>query len=295
LFDNKTTTKWFDHCSKLNSVGYYRGFINRRLFSIEHCSAEQLSNLWNTILNTIDQLTKLGYNFPYQIPREFDRNQSTLNLLHRFFTYNAMWYHDNAADSSILNPFDSEFILPNEMTYVEWLSIIDPINDSVHEIENETIPTDNKKLIANNLKITTVYSVPANRNPEDLDPWLPFTEEDQQHNYTYFDCELPLVVLDRSILGKCVLQSFYDDDDLNAKDCTGRLGSYVGFCIDLTDNRKKIYRSQEFKTWIDKHNRSIESLPLEFSIGYVDNYDDVMSWFTPTLSVKKLVFNQQDK
>jgi hypothetical protein len=293
LFDNNTTAKWFDHCSALNSVGYYGGFINSG-FTAKH-NKVQLSNFWNSILNAIDQLTKLGYNFPYQIPQEFDHSQSTLNLLHRFFTYNAMWYHDNKADSSILNPFDSKFILPNEMTYVDWLSIIDPINDSVHKIENATEPTDNKKLILNELKLITVYNSPNNRNPADLSPWLPFTEEDQQHNYTYFDSELPLVVLDRSILGKCVLQSFYDDDDLNARDCTGRVGSYGGFCIDLNHNRKKIYRSQEFKTWAEKHNRSVELLPLEFSIGHVVNYDDVMSWVTPSLSVKKLVFDRQDK
>jgi hypothetical protein len=291
LFDNKTAAKWFDHFSALSKLDYYKseiifGFPSHRV---------NVDSVWNVLSTAIDKLNSIGYTVPFTIPPKFNYSQSTLNLLHRFFTYNAIWYHDNKLDSSIVNPFDSKFILPSEMSYVEWLDIIDPINSSVHKLANVTIPTDNKKLLINKLKISNVYIAPNNRNPLDLSPWLPFTEEDQQHNYTYFDSELPLVVLDGSILGKCVLENFFDDDDLNAKDCTGRVGSYGGFFIDLNANRKKVYRSQEFKTWVEKHNRSVESLPLEFSIGHVINYDDVLNWFIPTLSVKKLVFNQQDK
>lgn len=291
LFNNKTIAKWFDHFGKLNLLDYYKSVV------INHTCQDPLTNNdseWNIILNTVEILKSIGYNFPYQLPDKFNYNQSTLNLLHRFFTYNAMWYHDNEADSSICNPFDSKFKLPNEMSYVEWLGIIDRINNSVHKIENSVTLSDNKKLIVNKFPITSVYSSPKNKLPTNLSPWLIFTEEDQQYNYTYNDSELPLVVLDNAILGKCVLQSFYDDDDLNAKDCTGRLGSYGGFFIDLNDNRKKIYRSQQFKTWVEKHNRSIDSLPLEFPIGYVINYTDVISWCSWDLIFKKLVFVDND-
>jgi hypothetical protein len=78
-----------------------------------------------------------------------------------------------------------------------------------------------------------------------------------------------LVLLDQSILGKCVLQSFIENDDPTQDDCTGRLGSFGGFFIDLNDNRKKIYKSTQFKDWIKSYNMT--NIPYEFPIGYVES------------------------
>ena len=80
-----------------------------------------------------------------------------------------------------------------------------------------------------------------------------------------------------------------EDDDLNAKDCTGRLGSYGGFYIDLDDNRKKIYRSEQFNNYLRKHGRSLNNTPLEFPIGYVRNYNEIVNWKNP-MKFKKLIF-----
>jgi hypothetical protein len=81
-----------------------------------------------------------------------------------------------------------------------------------------------------------------------------------------------MVILNESILGKSVLQSFSENDNPNAQDCTGRLGSYGGFIIELDDNRKNIYRSKEFISWAQSHNRVFNSLPLEFPIGYIPDF-----------------------
>jgi hypothetical protein len=59
------------------------------------------------------------------------------------------------------------------------------------------------------------------------DHLLVFDDIDLEQNYSFFNYnQSNLVVLDRSILGKCILQSFYDDDDPTAEDCTGAAGSF---------------------------------------------------------------------
>jgi hypothetical protein len=289
LFDNSVCTKWFNHFRPYSLEKYYGGGVISDLTQVVPQNNQQVETQWNFILNAIYELTKIGFTIPFQIPAVCDYNQSTLNLLHRFFTYNALWYWDSKSDSLILNPFDKNFKLPDDMSYEVWLGIIDPINSAVHLLD-KYMSTDNKKFCSVNMPISTVEIGHTHRSPTTLSPWLGFSKEEQQYNYTYLDYELPLVMLNPSILGKCVLQSFLEDDDLNAKDCTGRLGSYGGFYIDLNSNRKKIYQSSQFKNWIEKHNRSVDNLPLEFPIGYVKNYQDIVSWLGPKIYFKNLEF-----
>jgi hypothetical protein len=255
---------------------------------------------WNTILDALERLCKLGYKLPWQMPHDFDNKQSTLNVLHRFFTYNAMWFTDckNLPDprnidftptQKIPNPFDPNFDLPKKIDYTTWLELIDPINRSVHSLEEVTNLTDNKRFICEQLPLPVIHVRPAYALCNEEQSWLNFTEEEQQINYSYFDSDLPLVILDQSILGKSVMQSFAEDDDFTAKDCTGRLGSYGGFCIDLTDHRKQIYQSEPFKKWLTKHF-FVWGVPLEFPIGYVKNYQDVLQWIDKDLKFKKIEF-----
>jgi hypothetical protein len=290
LFDNPTVTKWFTYYQKFSVTNFYNAcpvyeFINHNVLD-----KKSVENHWNAILDTLDRLSDLGYQIPFRPLATFDYKQSTLNFLHRFFTYNAAWYWDNKTDATVLNPFDSNFKLPDEVSYADWLGLIDNINASVHQLENSTDLVNNKKFILDECPVPVIHVYSSTRIPTDTQPWLSFDHQDQQINYTYFDYDLPLVLLNKSILGKCVLQSFLEDDDLNAKDCTGRLGSFGGFFIDLNDNRKKIYQSKQFKNWIDKHQRDFTSLPLEFPIGYVKNYQDVLQWINKDLIFKKIVF-----
>ena len=81
-----------------------------------------------------------------------------------------------------------------------------------------------------------------------------------------------------------MLQSFEEYDDPNAKDCTGRIGSFGGFFIDTDNKLKDVYESDKFKVWCDKHGRKINELPLEFVIGYVDKFSDMpISYKSKTL------------
>lgn len=294
LFDNSAVARWFSFYKKLSLDDYYSArTVEKFVIHRESITVTEKANIdrhWNIILHTLGRLSNMGYTVPFQLEPQFDRQQATLNLLHRFFTYNAAWYHDHKNDPAVVNPFDPHFELPKDLSYVEWHTLINNINSSVHFLEIFTELLDNKKFVVDQLPIVLTHVLNSKKSPNDFDPWLSFSVEDQQLNYTYFDSDQPLVILNQSILGKPVLQSFYDDDDLNAKDCTGRLGSFGGFFIDLNDHRKKIYQSAQFQNWIAKHNRDFASLPLEFPIGYVTNYEAMLQWINKDLTFKKILF-----
>lgn len=272
LFQNPTVRKWFDHFQQIaQDPDYY--YVTLWQLGETPYDAEA----WHKIHQGLEYLQDLGYRVPFEIDDPWDGTQKTLNTLHRFFTSNASWYKENSI-RPCLNPFDPEFRLDPSMSFQQWLDIIDMINVGVHDLEQSTtyMPA-NKKFILENMPLQAAYWRP-DKQSSDVSPWLDFDDEDQKLNYTYFDHDLPLVILDASILGKCVLQSFYEDDNPNAQDCTGRLGSFGGFFIDLNDNRKKIYRSQPFRAWMEKHERTESSLPFELPIGYVEDFEKHQSW-----------------
>jgi len=270
LFENKATTRWFD---KFSSKKFEKAFhiTNNSRYYLKEWRNRDLSLIqtqWNNIKSTLVHLHNIGFKIPFELPDEYDYDQNKLNLLHRFFTYNASWYHDIVYFSkNHKNPFDSNFEIDCE--YNEWFDMIDVINRSVHNLERYT-KTSNKELLeVYPIKTIAVImnSIPSH---EEDTSWLGFDLEEQEENYKYRQYLLtgkPLVLLDNSILGKSYLQSFLEHDDPRCKDCTGRSGSYGNFYIDLTDNRSKLYNSLKFKSWLSKYN--IENPPLEFPIGSI--------------------------
>jgi hypothetical protein len=246
------------------------------------------SKSWNQIKSAIDKLKQINYTFPFSISDEFDRSQDTLNQLHRFFTYNVLWYHDQQIELDKKNPFDENFKIPEYMSFQQWLDIVDEINVAVHQLESACHPHKNKKIILDQHPLSMIICNPIRKSHTDLYPWLQFTIEDQAHNFDeYMALESPMVILNDSILGKSVLQSFYENDDPNAQDCTGRLGSFGGFVIELDDTRKNIYRSPEFTSWAQSHNRALDSLPLEFPIGYISNFENQRSTLLQKMKIYK--------
>jgi hypothetical protein len=264
LFQNNTVLKWFKHfqCYQEN---YH---LPKLAKSPNHKNiGSDIGNYWNQIKVSINELENIGYRFPLLIADKFDYSQDTLNKLHRFFTYNILWYRDYNNE----NPFDKDFELPNGITFQNWLDILDKINVSVHYLEQFTIEHENKKFLRDQFSYLNIaFAPPARKSHTDLDSWLDFDDEDQLHNFNeYMSLESPLVILSQSVLGKYVLKSFCENDDPNALDCTGRLGSFGSFEIELDDNRKKFYRSDKFIQWAASYGRTTESLPLEFPIGYL--------------------------
>jgi len=257
LFDNNSVRKWFDYVSTEN----YNYRYNLEQTPPANATVD-IEYQWSNIKSTVKHLSKLGLPLNFKLPKKFDYQQSTLNKLHRFFTYNMLWY-DVKEDSP--NPFNPHFKLDN-IAKDDWHKTIDVINRAVHELEKIAEPTDNA--VGINPPIRALTFLPT----KIIDiVWLEFDETDVAQNYEYFNNiqHQHLVLLDRSILGKCVLQSFSDDDDLSAADCTGRLGSHGGFSIDVDNRRQQVYQSSKFKEWVQSFNLNVDALPYEFPIGYV--------------------------
>jgi len=282
LFQNNAVAKWFKHFQKIN--------LNHEisLKDFTYWNGINSSKSWNQIKSAIDKLKQINYTIPFSISDEFDRSQDTLNQLHRFFTYNVLWYHDQQIELDKKNPFDENFKIPEYMSFQQWLDIVDEINVAVHQLESACHPHKNKKIILDQHPLSMIICNPIRKSHTDLYPWLQFTIEDQAHNFDeYMALESPMVILNDSILGKSVLQSFYENDDPNAQDCTGRLGSFGGFVIELDDTRKNIYRSPEFTSWAQSHNRALDSLPLEFPIGYISNFENQRSTLLQKMKIYK--------
>ena len=270
LLQNDAVAKWFKHFKKLTAdKNYYSPSLIQSLDWTKQPNST-IDQHWAHLKSAALELQNLGYRMPWSIPDKFDRQQQTLNRLHRFFTYNVLWYHELWPDANKPNPFDPQFKPSQDITFQQWLDLVDRINQSVHRLEDFTEPHENKTFIQEQHPLSFVLFNTLKKSTTDLDPWLEFTANDQAHNFNdYFAMESPMVTLDRSILGKCVLQSFYDNDDPNAEDCTGRLGSFGGFEIELDSTKKQIYLSDQFTRWAASHGRTVESLPLEFPIGYI--------------------------
>ena len=269
LFDNPATRKWFEKFSscKFSTASMVNGMYNQRdnidLDELPYVLSKINFN-WNNIKLTLQKLKDIGFNTDlFDLPESFNFDQQLLNQLHRFFTYNILWYHK--ADNTN-NPFDPNF--KNKcMSRQDWHELLNQINESVHNLEQYTTTNNRNILKGYPLKFLQVIlnSKPTNNS------WIDFNLEEQQENYKYQiykkKSKKPLVRLDPSILGKSYLQSFLDHDDPTCVDCTGRLGSHGNFYIDVDNTLSDIYMSEDFKEWLSHYN--IINPPLEFPIGIV--------------------------
>jgi hypothetical protein len=276
LFDSPAVTNWFLKYSN-TKIDYHQGWIdqdnNSMLRSTEIAQQPNYtSNNWNRIKTAFQSLKDLNFRIPFEIPDKFDNTQSTLNKLHRFFTYNILWHFEK---ESVQNPYDPDFTTDLDLS--RWHILLDNINVAIHSLEFVTT-TEHKKILEK-YPLNFLWFGHLNRS---MDSSMDFDQLSYQENYRYFDYDQhPLVLLDGSILGKSVLQSFLDEDDPTCKDCTGRTLSHGGFIIDLNTSRKQIYESTEFLSWANSYN--LKNMPLEFPIGYVVNPNqlDSISKLTP--------------
>jgi hypothetical protein len=185
-----------------------------------------------------------------------------LNKLHRYYT-----------DSSAVVDQKSELF-----------ELVSKINYCVHELENFT-SSRNKGHVSDLWVHIHDYPIP-------MDCWIDLNDKEQE-NYKFFDYNYEYAVrLDRSILGKCVLQAYEENDDPNAKDCTGRLGSFGGFFIDTNRKLKDFYQSNKFNDWCKSHGRDTKEWPLEFVIGNVEHFSDSPKQYR-TKTLAKLNFDSQ--
>jgi len=276
LFDNPAAHKWFSfyslrHNNKsvpINLNDNYNNIDDYKKHKIRY--ENQIVEEWKKIHQSLDNLNDLGYISDIELPAVFDYQQSRLNLLHRFFTTNAIWDHKlNDLHIHSINPIDSNFYTTIENRQ-HFKNCIEQINASVHVLENFTDPENRKILDALPLNFINILQNSITNH----DTWCQFSHDEQQENYKYLqylECGQPLVLLDNSITGKSYLQNFLENDDPTSEDCTGRIGSHGNLIIDTNDNRQKIYASDKFQAWADYHN--LKNIPYEFAIGAVIDCD----------------------
>ena len=273
LKQHPTIEKWFKFFQTItnNQPDYYHMFFSDESRYVRDKSFVDFARHWKTLLDSFEILRESGYHVPFAIPDDFDFDQKTLNQLHRFFTYNCEWWYRRETEP---NPFDETFVPPADWDFAHWYSIIGSINESVHKLELCT-PTDTKILHRvhprSALLPSWIINNPASITGEIIKTcYLPFDSQDQLLNYEPMDFSRGTpVTLNASILGKCMLQSYFEEDDPTARDASGREGSYGGYCIHLNRRREEIYRSEHFRQWAARHGRTVDSLPLEFQIGHV--------------------------
>jgi len=237
---------WADHVEKIS--GKYQYSLNSETSALHDNNfsddeSRKIKHVYDVLLDTakkLDHVRPMGIT----LPDTFSHDQDTLNQLHRYYT-----------DSAVSVEKDSELF-----------ELVSKVNYCVHELEEFT--SDRNTGYASDLW----FHVAA--HPIPMDCWIDLkTLHDE--NYKFFDYDYDYTVrLDRSILGKCVLQSFQENDDPTAVDCTGRLGSFGGFFIDVNKNLKQVYQSESFVSWCSKHGKAVRDMPLEFVIGKVDKFSD---------------------
>lgn len=265
LFEHPGIKTWFEYSKELNKKNYYFYNLKRGQPFLFHDEFKKVCNdHWKLIKQALRDIENLNYCIPFTISEEFDFDQDTLNLLHRFFTYNADWSNSNSVTE---NPFDKNFQLPKNYNKKDWIHLIDQINIHVHFLEKYAIPKANRKFVEENYPLECLHFETIKGHFEN---YLNFDSIEYQNNYNFLNLDNEhLVTLDASILGKSVLQSFMEHDDPTKKDCQGRHCSAGGFMIYSDNQLRKIYMSTQFRDWIKKYNLESSKIPYEFSIGYI--------------------------
>ena len=243
---------WAEHVEKISNKYKYSlnnplsaidtgKIVDEQTLQLNREDGDKADTVYKTLVETIGKLENVRP-IGFQVPESFTHDQEILNRLHRYYTNTAV----------VVDKKSEVFELASKINYC------------VHELED--------------LIVTPVHRSPLwfhiNDYPIPIDCWIDLKEQDQE-NYNFFDYDYEHAVrLDRSILGKCVLQSFEENDDPTAEDCTGRIGSFGGFFIDTDKKLKDVYTSDKFKDWCTGHGKNVTELPLEFVIGYVEQFSD---------------------
>ena len=246
--------RWAQHVQKISAKYKYSlnkaksaidtGKIhNNENFQLNSGDNDKATTVYNVLLDTVGKLETIRP-IGFAIPKNFTYDQELLNKLHRYYT-------------------DTAAIVDKDTVVFELAS---RVNYCVHELEHFT-NTRNTGYISDLWFHIDDYPIP-------MECWIDLKDQEEE-NYKFFNYDYKYPVrLDRSILGKCVLQSFEENDDPNEKDCTGRIGSFGGFFIDTDNKLKDVYLSDKFNIWCNSHGMTVNELPLEFVIGHVKNFSD---------------------
>lgn len=270
LFKNSITEKFLKKYSKNSSTLYNDSMCDTNHIKMDytgrHNNLEKINYNWSQILSGLEGMKTLGNEINIEFPKEFDFNQETLNTLHRIFTYCDL-YHSNQIENY---PYCDNYTKNIGISFEEYHSIIDKINQGVHSLEFWVKPTNNRNYVSDNFSLDRIRYETISQ-PCFEDKWCEFNNQEYKENYNFLSYDFDnIVTLSDTILGKSPLNSFLDDDNPNLPDCTGRYATDGSFNINKGKELINFYNSNYFKNWTDIHHLEIKDIPLELAIGYVD-------------------------
>lgn len=270
LFDNSIKSKFIETYGENSNIVYDIGDCNLDAVTMNYSGRGnnilEINQAWSQILEGLDGMKMLGNEINIELPTEFDFNQQTLNTLHRVFTYCDLYHDDIIKDY----PFCDNYTKDIGISFEEYHSIIDKINQGVHTLELWAKSTDNRKYAIENFPLGRIRYI-TNTAPAFEKPWCEFTDEEYQENFNFLNYDYEhIVTLTDTILGKSPLNSFLDDDNPLLPDCTGRYATDGSFKINRGRELRNLYKSNYFIEWASKYGKTPEEFPLELAIGYVD-------------------------
>ena len=264
IFEDKNYViiDFFDNHGASIVTDYLKKFKFFTKFSPIVATALPDQNNKTVLYDYFNKIKKLGYDLPFELTDNI--TQQNLNQYHRFFTENSVWaWHYNYKQGTPTNPYDKNFQYSQIPSYKEWLDLIHGVNTYVHNLES-SVETKNKRFIKDNNLNFFFVDIRSNDNNIHNPTWIDLKDTEIHSEYTK---NYHKIILSEEIQGKSYLRAFIDNDDPTCDDITGHLGTYGGFSIDLSDDRKKIYESNEFSKWLKFYNLNLKDTPLEYPIG----------------------------
>jgi hypothetical protein len=203
-----------------------------------------MSVLYDQCCTSINQLVQHGYEYLIAMPssvQEVDR--AWCNQTHRFFTHTQQTVNLSGMPKDMANKLTT------------WLQ---QLNDSVHNLEDFMPPAIG---YTPDFSFDEIYcsDEPSYNHPG----WWQITDEFRQ----YHSAEPATVILGSQILGKTLLRSYLDGDDPRDWDTSGHYCNNGALLIQPSNFRSKVYNSDDFRTWLARHDLTPKQVTYDFPIG----------------------------
>jgi hypothetical protein len=203
-----------------------------------------MSVLYDQCCTSINQLVQHGYEYLTAWPssvQEVDR--VWCNQAHRFFTHTQQTVNLSGMPKDMSNKLTT------------WLQ---QLNDSVHNLEDFMPPAIG---YTPDFSFDEIYcsDEPSYNHPG----WWQITDEFRQ----YHSAEPATVILGSQILGKTLLRSYLDGDDPRDWDTSGHYCNNGALLIQPSNFRSKVYNSDDFRTWLARHDLTPRQVTYDFPIG----------------------------
>jgi len=256
--DLPTVYRWYDSIKDTYAGGANVSFVrNPAYLDPKSIDKTYLDGSYKKILQAIELLKSYGIEWPENEPEEFNYSTEWCNKIHRYFT--TLGITQNKLSFNDRKKYQLNFKDPI------FVDAVHTLNNEVHILENYCL-TDYKQIF--NMQMKYISVKPIEWKTGDYH-YRYIYHQFNVDDYKYHTVEKCDVVFEDEILGKHILNSFFDNDNPNNLDTTGYKGWFGGFKIYSDDIRQRIYNSLEFLNWLEQHKMNINTIRADFPIGNI--------------------------